>query len=313
MRFTTSRYKYKSAYWHQIDELVPGTMASLEAKFVAPNRIEVSASELDAFTLRLAGHPKFNANRPVEVVIDGKTITVQGSQPLSLAKQQGVWAMVQPQTSPQLKHVGAEGPISDAIAGRHTYVYGTADNPAPEVLQTRREQADHAANWSVDRGPFLRRVMVFPRVLADKEVRASDLETSNLVLFGTKETNSIVAKFSAQLPMHFNAGEAGHGLVYIYPVGEHYLLINSGLPWWSAAQEGSAPANPSRRRGFRPIFGPPGMLMDWQDFLLFKDSADHVIAEGRFDRNWSIPELEAGRMTASGAVTIMPASAKAQN
>jgi hypothetical protein len=195
------------------------------------------------------------------------------------------------------------------MASRHIYVYGTADNPSPEELQTRREQADHAANWSFDRGPFLRRVMVFPRVLADKEVKPSDLETSNLILFGTKETNSVIAKFAEQLPMQLDTA-AGYGLLYVLPVGEHYLLINSGLPWWSVAGRGSNSPQPPVRRGFRPLSGPPGLLMDFQDYLLFQGSVDSVIVEGRFDRNWRVPEADAAKMRSAGVVTIAMETAK---
>jgi len=283
VRFTTSRYKYNSAYWIHLDALTPGTLANIDAKFVAINRLEITTSELSAFTLNLVGHPKFNPKQSVEVTIDGKKIT---PKTFSFSKREGEWSAVKYEAAANSKRPGAEGPISEVIASRHIYVYGTADNPSEQELQSRRAQADYAANWSVDRGPFLRRVMAFPRVLADKEVRPSDLESSNLILFGTKATNSVIAKFSEQLPLHFNAVE-GYGLVYIFPIGTHYILVNSGLPWWTVG-EGSA--NPPTRRGFRPLYGPPGLLMDLQDFLLFKGSMDNVIAAGRFDQNWRVPE-----------------------
>jgi len=285
VRFVTSRYKYNSAYWIHLDALTPGTPANIDAKFVAINRLEITTFELSAFTLNLAGHPKFTAKRPVEVTIDGKMISAKA---LSFSKLEGEWSAAKYEATANSKRSGAEGPISEVIASRHIYVYGTADNPAEKELQTRRSQADYAANWSVDRGPFLRRVMAFPRVLADKEVRPSDLESSNLILFGTKATNSVIAKFSEQLPLHFNAAE-GYGLVYIFPIGMHYVLINSGLPWWTV---GETSANPPTRRGFRPLYGPPGLLMDLPDYLLFKGSMDNVIAVGRFDHNWRV--LESG-------------------
>jgi poly(3-hydroxybutyrate) depolymerase len=283
VRFATSRYKYDSAYWVHLDALTPGTLASIDAKFVAVNRLEITTSALNAFTLNLTGHPKFNPKQSVEVTIDGKKIMTKA---FSFSKREGEWSAVKYEAAAKSKRPGAEGPISEVIASRHVYVYGTADNPPEKELQARRSQADHAANWSVDRGPFLRRVMVFPRVLADKEVRPSDLESSNLILFGTKATNSVIAKFSEQLPMHFNGAE-GYGLVYIFPIDSHYVLINSGLPWWTV---GEVSANPPTRRGFRPLYGPPGLLMDLQDYLLFKGSVENVIAAGRFDHNWRMPE-----------------------
>ncbi|MGH7453637.1 MAG: alpha/beta hydrolase-fold protein, partial [bacterium] len=303
VRFTTSRYKYNSAYWIRLDAFTPGTPASVDARFTSPNRLEITTSALDAFTLNLVGHPQFTADRPVEVNIDGKKITAKATDTLSLSKREGKWAAAKYEAPVHAKRPGAEGPISEAITSRHIYAYGTADNPSPEVLQARREQADQAASWSVDRGPFLRRVMVFPRVLADKDVRPSDLETSNLILFGTKETNSLIAKFSDRLPIQLNAAAAaGYGLVYVFPIDKHYVLISSGLPWWTVA--GSGMINPPARRGFRPLYGPPGLLMDFNDYLLFKDGANNVIAAGRFDNNWRVPEPDAEKMKLTGAVSF---------
>ncbi|MCG3120640.1 MAG: hypothetical protein ALAOOOJD_03421 [bacterium] len=297
VRFATSRYKYNRAYWLQIDALTPGTLASIDAKFTATNRLEITTSALGAFTLSLTGHPQFEMVRPVEVMIDGKKLTAKHSATVAFFKSNNKWAVAKDGVPVTGKRAGAEGPMSEAIASRHIYVYGTADNPAPEVLQARREQAELAANWSVDRGPFLRRVMVFPRAIADREVRPSDLESSNLVLFGTKETNGLIAKFSEQLPLHLNTSD-GYGLVYIFPLGGHYVLINAGLPWWTVAAGG---AN-QQRRGFRPVFGPQGMLMNFEDYLLFKDSADQAIAMGRFDQNWRVPEADAVKMRSAGVV-----------
>jgi hypothetical protein len=159
--------------------------------------------------------------------------------------------------------------------------------------------------------------MVFPRAIADKDVRPSDLETSNLILFGTKETNSLIAKFSEQLPMQLDASVTGHGLVYIFPVGERYVLVNSGLPWWSVAEPAagtdSGTAGPPRRRGFRPLSGPPGLLMDFEDYILFKGSAENAVAAGRFDSNWRVPESDAEKLKSTGAVTIVTATPKSPN
>ena len=69
------------------------------------------------------------------------------------------------EASATAKQAGAEGPMSEVIASRHVYIYGTADSPSPAEAQKRREQAEQAANWSVYRNAFLGRVMVFPRVV----------------------------------------------------------------------------------------------------------------------------------------------------
>jgi hypothetical protein len=40
--------------------------------------------------------------------------------------------------------------------------------------------------------------------------------------------------------------------------------------------------------------------------MLFKDSPDNVIAEGRFGRAWRLPSAEAEKMRSTGAVTMKP-------
>ena len=47
VRFATTRYKYDGAYWVRIDRMTPGSPATVEAKFVGPNRIEIAASGLE--------------------------------------------------------------------------------------------------------------------------------------------------------------------------------------------------------------------------------------------------------------------------
>lgn len=301
VRFTSSRYKYDRAYWVRIDELTPGTQASLDAKFLAPNRLEITTSALSAFTLTLNGHPQFDPSRTLELKIDGAKVSTSTKGEASFVKRKGKWSATIYEAKTNTKRAGAEGPIAEAITERHIYVFGTADNPAQEVLQARREQALLAANWSADRGEFLGRVKIFPRVLADREIRPSDIASSNLILFGTKENNSIIVKFSAQLPLQFNATTNDYGLIYIFPMGQRYVVVNSGLPWWSTSAGRAIGA--SNRRGFRPIFGPPGLLMDLPDYVLFQGSLDNVIAQGRFEPDWSIASEAMAKMSASGAVS----------
>src|SRR5205085_1736480 len=144
------------------------------------------------------------------------------------------WVTAKYEPEATAKRAGSEGPISEVISSRHIYVYGTADSPTDAEKQKRREQAEYAADWSIYRNAFLGRVMVFPRVLADREVRPSDLESANLVLFGTKQSNSFIAKYSDRLPIQFTAAAGSdYGLVYVFPVDKHYVLVSSGLQWWA--------------------------------------------------------------------------------
>jgi len=143
--------------------------------------------------------------------------------------------------------------------------------------------------------------MISLRTVADNRVRPSDLESSNLVLFGTKETNSIIGKFADRLPIQLSAGSSDYGLVYVFPVDGHYIIVNSGLPWWTPPPESDDPAIRRRAMFTSGVFG---VLMGLKDYVLFKGSFDNVTAEGYFDHNWQVPTADAEKMRSTGVVTI---------
>ena len=140
--------------------------------------------------------------------------------------------------------------------------------------------------------------MVFPRVIADKDVRQSDYVTSNLILFGTRETNAIIEKFADRLPMHLDDEAAEYGLIYIYPMNRHYLLINSGLPWWTTPKEATA------QQGLTFLGSNIEMLKKFGDFILFRESPDNVISQGTFDNNWKLTTDAEQKLKESGVVTV---------
>ena len=116
----------------------------------------------------------------------------------------------------------------------------------------------------------------------------SDLAGADLVLFGSRQTNALIARFADKLPIELSPGAADYGLVFIAPVGDRYALVNSGLPWWSG----------------RPASAPYRILQDLGDFVLFRRSLNTVVAEGYFDRNWKVPAEEAAKMIKAGVVEI---------
>lgn len=293
VRFATRHYKYRAAYWVELDELTPDQLATIEATFSSPNHVEVKTNGVDGFTLRLAGHPMFSAARPIAVTVDGARVKVKTAPQLSFSRGEKGWRPGRREPAAGEKRPGLEGPIAEAWSGRHIYVYGTAGSPAPEELAERRATAQTAAEWSTPRS----RVLYSPRVAADKDVSAGEAAAANLILFGTKETNLLIAKFAPSLPLALNAGAADYGLVYIAPEGNRYLVINSGLPYWKGDDEIKLPGWPFVPRPYR-------LLLSFPDYVLFKGSLANVIAEGSFDRNWRLSRDAAARMKSSGAVEI---------
>ncbi|HZY78958.1 MAG TPA: alpha/beta hydrolase-fold protein [Cyclobacteriaceae bacterium] len=299
VRYATHQYKYNKAYWVTIDYVIPGVLAEIDTKFTGPNTLEVTTAHLVAFTLNLAGHPQYKAGQPLTVTIDGKKIKTQTADKVSFnmvkGKKGSEWVNAKFEPSATAKKAGAEGPVSAATSSRHVYVYGTAGNPSEEELKARREVAEAAANWSVYRGEFLGRIMVFPRVLADKDVRPSDFEAANLVLFGTKETNTLIEKYSADLPLELNASAVKtHGLIYVVPVNNHYVVVNSGLPWWTSTKPNQGRFVPSSLQAIGGL----------KDFLLFQGGNDVKVAEGYFTNDWTTPDEAKTAITQSGVATV---------
>lgn len=293
VKFSTAQYKYNNAYWVRVNDITPATTAIVDAKFVNVNELQVDVANTKAFTIKLAGHPKYQAGKPFLFSLNGKKMKVTAADSLSFHLNESKWTLGALSKSGLFKKRGAEGPIAEAFAGRHIYVYGTSDNPSPEKLKERIDIATQAANWSIYRGEFLGRIMIFPRVLADKDVRPSDLKECNLVLFGTRDDNSLIARYAEQLPIHLPADQSNLSLFYIFPVGDHYIAVNSGLPWWTAKEKSGSSFMP------QPIAG----LNKLPDFVLFKDFSSNILVQGHFDSNWKMSADQINKLRANN-VTV---------
>jgi len=276
-------YQYGSAYWVRIDGLTPGVLASIDAQQSGKTEARVETRNLDGFTLTLD-------HRIASVMIDGTVYRTAPAEVVSFRREAGKW--VRGVQAFGGKAPGSEGPIAAAVSGRHVYVYGTKGATSAEELEQRRAEADRAAEWSSGRERLQLRFTVLP----DTGVTAQDLD-QNVVLFGTRETNSVIAGLADRLPLELSPGAADYGLLFIAPAGKHYVLVSSGLPWWTGVDE-------ARRNGDRFEPQPFAEMATFGDYIVFKGSVAQVVAEGRFDRQWKVPAEAAAKMTATGAVTV---------
>ena len=286
VRLVARSYRYASAYWIRIDGIAPGMLASVDASLTGKSAARVETSNADGFSI--LGKP---LTLPATVTIDNSPVRLRAGA-LSFAKVDGHWR--QGLLPPAGKRAGAEGPIAAAADGRQIYVYGTADHPPPEVLAARRRAAEHAADWSA---PPYARAAVWFTVKADADVNDADLDAADLVLFGARETNSLIARFAPELPMELSSGAADYGLLFIRPVGKHYALISSGLPWWTGAEAAQRGGDPFEPPAFR-------LLTTFKDFILFRGSLENVVSEGYFDRNWKVAPDASAKMLAAGIVNL---------
>jgi pimeloyl-ACP methyl ester carboxylesterase len=282
VRLETRSFEYASAYWLRIDGLTPGTLAVVDAKRGGPD-VAIETKNVDGFTLLLD-------RAPAALTIDGETLRPRPPAS-SFVRTGGKWRAGR--FAQQAKHTGLEGPIAAAVRGRQIYVYGTGGAPSPEELEARRRIAEAAASWTSSRV----RLSLTLAVKTDSAVSQEELDGCDLILFGTSETNTLIARFAPRLPLALSPGAADYGLLFVAPVGRHYALVNSGLPWWTGGDE-------AKRGGSSPLPQPYRLLGTFGDYILFKGSLANVVAEGRFDRNWKLPADARARMTATGTVTV---------
>ncbi|MBS1856493.1 MAG: dienelactone hydrolase family protein [Acidobacteria bacterium] len=281
VRFTTESYRYPGAYWVRVDGLTPGIPATVEAARDGA-AIKVTTRNLDAFTLSTAA-------RTVEV--DGETVRLRAGAPLSFVKTGARWT--QGVRAAGGKRAGLEGPIVDAFRARSIWVYGTADHPGERETARRRAMVESGAVWNSLRA----RVNLHAEIRADRDVTDGEIAGANLVLFGNRGTNTLIARFAANLPMELNPGAADYGMTFIAPVNGRYVVVSAGLPWWTGADD-------ANRGGYRFAPAQYRLLSTFGDYILFRGGIANVLAEGRFDRDWKLPAGDAVRLRATGVVTL---------
>jgi len=263
VHFSTRRGEYRSAYWVRIDAMTPGELATVDA-VRSGSAVKVQTRNVDAFTLTTGART---------ITIDDAAVRLRpGSSSLNFTRVGGKWSQ-----TPAAVTSPVRGPIVEAVNGRHMYVYGAGD-------EVGKRYAETAAAWSNVRV----RINLKLPVKADDQVTDADLASYDMVLFGNGHTNRLIARFAPQLPMSLNAGAADYGLLFVGSVGGHWVLVNSGLAWWTGAEEVNRPC------GYR--FAPPQyrLLSTFGDYILFKGSLANVLAEGHYDRTGNPAQFDSG-------------------
>ncbi len=274
VRFVTASLRYRAAYWVRIDALAANALGSIDAVRTAAG-VRVQTQNVDAFTL--------TANVK-SLTVDGAPLRLKPGAPLRFTRTPGGW--VQSSASAPVPIPAVRGPIVQAVNGRHIYVYGANDPQG-------RKDAEAAAAWSTTR----ERINLILPVKADREVTDQDLNSADLVLFGNAQTNTLIARFAAHFPLALDPGAADYGLLFVAAIGKHLALVSSGRPWWTGADE-------AHRGGYRFAPSQYRLLSTFGDYILFKGSLSHVLAEGRFDANGRVPAGGVRALRASGTITI---------
>lgn len=307
VRYATEWYKYNRAYWVKFDKLKPGTHANIDARFTAKNNVEVKAENLEAFTLELKGHPMFDQSSPLTIKINGTTLQSQPRMNHYFTLSAGKWVPERYEAPVGAKQHGLEGPVFAAFTNRHVVVYGTQGTTDAAEITRRRNEARELADYSIAFGNYSQPSGVNPRVISDREVTPDDHLSSNLVLVGTKETNSVIAGLAEQLPVHLKPESVSEfGMIYGVGIRGRMVVVASGVPFWNNIGQYMPPAPPQPGKTVFNVRSTKGAtaLMDVKDLLLVQKSGSAVVVDTYLENDWKVAAGAKEKLLQSGAVTV---------
>jgi hypothetical protein len=290
--FTTYTLRYPTHTWLTINGLGEHWReARVRAAVASPRAIEITTTNVTALALDIPPDAQLvDASAAVAVRIDGAALDVP---PMSgprwraaLTKADGAWRLdtAVDADGALRKRPGLQGPIDDAFMSAFLFV-GPAPGHEPaapadrwvadEFARAKREWRRHFRGDVVERLP--------------EDLSADDIATKHLVLFGTPESNPLVAKVLPGLPVKREseawvvgatrspAGTSLPVLVYPNPLNpERYVVWNSGFTYREYAYLNNARQIP--------------MLPDWAlvSTVEGRDSQfpGTILAEGFFDERW---------------------------
>lgn len=293
--FTTYTLRYPTHTWLTITGLGEHWReARVRAAVRSPQLIEITTTNVTSFALDIpqGAAPDDSApldfGRTITVRIDGTALDVEPAAGegwrAEFAQTSGAWRRGREDAGGLRKRPGLQGPIDDAFMEAFVFVGPAADRPprdaadrwvAEEFARAKREWRRHFRGDVVEREPAA--------------VSADDIATRHLVLFGTPESNPLVARVWPGLPVSRERGDwvIGGGrapaaaslpvLVYPNPLNpERYVVLNSGFTFREYAYLNNARQIP--------------MLPDWAlvSTVAGRDSQQPgtILAEGFFDERW---------------------------
>jgi hypothetical protein len=261
VKFYTNTLRYNGAYSVTIDRLTRHNAdARVEVAYNEP-LILITTVNIDALSLRLAEGP-VPGEKSVSLAVDG-TEVAKGTlgDVVHLTKQSGKWALGEWKAEGSVKRHGLQGPIGDAFNARFLAVYGEGDK---ELAIAELDAIRNPPGPLDIQGDF-------PMKPAAKVTRG-DIESANLILFGTPETNAVLQRIAPGLPSELLRERA----IFIYPNPEN--PARTVVVW--GAKLLSAPDHGVNSGWIMPLNLLP-------DYVVVKDG--RVARGGHFDNEWKMP------------------------
>ncbi len=286
--------KYNRMAWVTLDAMgEEWTKAQIDARLSRRNRVEVKTHNVTAFSLKMkAGESPLDMTHPVIVQIDDAKIEAprpksDRSWQVSFHKTDAGWQLGPAAHEPGqlVKKHNLQGPIDDAFMDSFIFVSPSGTCASPAVEKWVKSEMKHArVHWRQQfRGDA--------RVMQDSKITDKEIASSNLVLWGDPQSNSLIKKIVGKLPIQWNkdsivVGEkqypaAHHAPILIFPNPlnpEKYVVLNSGFTYREYAYLNNARQVP--------------MLPDWAIIDLRTPAGSQypgkVVDADFFDEQWSL-------------------------
>lgn len=245
--FTTYSLRYAKNSWITIEGLEEHWQEARVRASIQPGRgIDVKTQNVTALTIELpVDQPFLENSEQLLIDLDGMPIEcspepADSPRRVHFSKASGSWRQVDAIESSRdqlRKRPGLQGPIDDAFMKKFLFVGPEAETVASKSVETwaGREFGHAKEQWRKHfRGDVNER--------SASELTEKDIATHNLVLFGTPESNPLIAKIIKHLPIHwqndsvtvgsqtFGADQHVPALIYPNPLNpDRYVVLNSGF------------------------------------------------------------------------------------
>jgi pimeloyl-ACP methyl ester carboxylesterase len=294
VRFTTWTLRYNKMLWVTVDGLDEHwERARVDAQIVNPTTVRVTTGNVDALTLSMPpGHCPLDNTQTPWVLLDGTELKAapvlsDRSWQAHFRKVDGKWASVPSARDEVLrKRHGLQGPIDDAFMSRFLLVRPTGKPLNEKVGAWAAGELAHAVeHWR-------RQFRGKAPVKDDADVTDADIAASNLILWGDPQSNKVLSRIAARLPISWKAegirvGEKTYSADHHVPVlifpnplePKRYVVVNSGFTYREYDY-----LNNARQVPKLPDFA----VLDVNSPPTSQHPAK-VVTAGFFDERWQLP------------------------
>lgn len=221
---------YNRAFWLTVDRLKRwGTPAQVDARVSEDGtRLDLTCENVAALTIDLRMCPVAAAPGAYQVTVNGSARSVTPDEERRLQIE-----IEPPPGDGMAKRRGLCGPAEDVFNSRFVVVQGTGGSAEENTVL-----AQQVGLWAEEWDAFADGQ---PTVRTDTELTEDEARGANLVLFGTPQTNSVLARIAERLPVEIGDHRytvlgrtfegPNLGLVLCYPNPEQpdrYVLIYAG-------------------------------------------------------------------------------------